>query len=216
MIHCFDNSTQNMCTTGYGNLNNSDCSICPNIPYSNVPSSVPISYPSNYNKTAIEMAVTISVILLLFSVIFFTCKFLKRKSIISRNRESNNSTHLEPHEEISDEYFIESIRRINISGSEYKGTKLHQSDESERNTKDKYGEESSKIKSSASNFPKGRTQNQKENICDVCLDKLKQTMFEKCKHVTCCIDCLEMIMNYSKRCPVCRKRLEGFQKVYLS
>lgn len=49
-------------------------------------------------------------------------------------------------------------------------------------------------------------------ICDICLDREKNTCFLPCAHVVCCIDCCA---NITEECPVCKTIIEQKIRIFL-
>lgn len=46
-------------------------------------------------------------------------------------------------------------------------------------------------------------------ICDICFEEPKQTVFYPCKHTVCCLNCTYKII-YNKSCPLCRQGISLF------
>jgi len=51
-------------------------------------------------------------------------------------------------------------------------------------------------------------------LCSICLDKKKDTVFLPCKHYSCCYGCAERLRN--QRCPICRGNVQDMMKIYPS
>lgn len=54
---------------------------------------------------------------------------------------------------------------------------------------------------------------QTTNVCVICIDAPRDTVFLPCGHVACCHTCAEMIRTC---CPVCRSPLRSRQRVYFA
>lgn len=52
-----------------------------------------------------------------------------------------------------------------------------------------------------------------EMRCCVCLDRSRSILFQPCRHIACCLECSDKIDN---KCPLCRKSIVSFIKIYLS
>ena len=53
---------------------------------------------------------------------------------------------------------------------------------------------------------------QEEKLCKICLDKEREVLFSACGHFVSCNNCALSLQN----CPVCRKEIDHFFKIYLS
>ena len=54
--------------------------------------------------------------------------------------------------------------------------------------------------------------------CVVCLAAEKNVVFMPCMHVACCSDCAKGPTGEKKpirKCPMCRKRIKRFQRIYI-
>lgn len=54
--------------------------------------------------------------------------------------------------------------------------------------------------------------------CVVCLTAEKDVVFTPCMHVACCSDCAKGPTGEKKpirKCPMCRKRIKRFQRIYI-
>ena len=48
--------------------------------------------------------------------------------------------------------------------------------------------------------------------CKVCYEKISDCIFEPCKHMVCCDECSNKIMD--NKCPMCRTNIESKLKIY--
>jgi hypothetical protein len=54
-------------------------------------------------------------------------------------------------------------------------------------------------------------------ICAICLDKTVCMKFDPCKHVCTCEGCCQLIMSHGiHACPLCKKTVTAFEKVFLA
>ena len=53
-----------------------------------------------------------------------------------------------------------------------------------------------------------------EKRCCVCLLNEKKAVFIPCGHLSCCLGCTNVIMQNSKECPICKIKIENFQRIY--
>ena len=52
--------------------------------------------------------------------------------------------------------------------------------------------------------------------CCICQDRVKNILLKPCKHLSLCEQCLdEVLVRRDKVCPLCRKKIEGHDKVFL-
>lgn len=47
-----------------------------------------------------------------------------------------------------------------------------------------------------------------DEICIICMDSKKDTVFGPCGHFNCCEECAGSILNTTKKCPICRSSLD--------
>ena len=52
--------------------------------------------------------------------------------------------------------------------------------------------------------------NQDKLICVVCLENQKQILFNSCKHVCVCEQCLIEIIHANNKCPICKRKKNNF------
>jgi hypothetical protein len=52
-------------------------------------------------------------------------------------------------------------------------------------------------------------------ICIVCSERKKETYFEPCKHVCCCLKCAQLVAKKQTKCPVCRNEIVGIEIAHL-
>jgi predicted DNA-binding antitoxin AbrB/MazE fold protein len=45
--------------------------------------------------------------------------------------------------------------------------------------------------------------------CMICMDKNKEIVFAKCGHYVCCEDCSLKIFKTTKKCPICRSKIDS-------
>ena len=55
---------------------------------------------------------------------------------------------------------------------------------------------------------------QKSNLCIVCLDSRAEAACIPCGHMAGCLTCLKMIETKSRQCPVCRAKIDQVVKIY--
>lgn len=61
-----------------------------------------------------------------------------------------------------------------------------------------------------------------KNQCIICLDKERDTIMNPCGHLVACLGCTEKIFRdpacklRTARCPICRKEIQTFKKVYFA
>lgn len=53
-------------------------------------------------------------------------------------------------------------------------------------------------------------------ICICCMKNQRETTFNPCGHVCCCMLCSIKIFQRDKKCPLCRKDCQNFIKLYMS
>ena len=63
----------------------------------------------------------------------------------------------------------------------------------------------SPFKSIKKNTPKGK------NMCCICLEKESEAIILPCSHYCFCLDCAKLI---GKKCPICRRKITGINKVH--
>ena len=53
------------------------------------------------------------------------------------------------------------------------------------------------------------------NICQICYENNKNTVFSPCGHTFCCYVCWEVLKKKNiNKCPICRKKIENCLKIY--
>jgi hypothetical protein len=53
--------------------------------------------------------------------------------------------------------------------------------------------------------------------CIVCTENARNTVFVPCGHIACCTQCSESVMqHHSRRCPVCRARVDDAFKTFMA
>ena len=55
-----------------------------------------------------------------------------------------------------------------------------------------------------------RTDGESSRECVICLTNEKNTIAKPCKHVSCCRDCAEVIIQTNRQCPICRQEIRDF------
>lgn len=54
-------------------------------------------------------------------------------------------------------------------------------------------------------------------VCAICLDKTVSMKFDPCKHVCTCEGCCQLVALEGRRlCPICKKGIESWEKVYIT
>lgn len=53
-----------------------------------------------------------------------------------------------------------------------------------------------------------------DTLCIVCQDNTRNVVFIPCKHLCLCHDCSPRLMQGSRKCPLCRRRIHSSMKVY--
>ena len=49
-------------------------------------------------------------------------------------------------------------------------------------------------------------------VCKICMDKYVSVTFLPCGHLVCCEDCAKNM----RKCPICRKRIKGQVRTFMS
>ena len=55
---------------------------------------------------------------------------------------------------------------------------------------------------------------QESQLCAICMDNKKNTVFYPCGHLCCCENCWEELKRSTKRCPICRNNIQSAKKAY--
>jgi len=53
-----------------------------------------------------------------------------------------------------------------------------------------------------------------ENMCIVCFENKKDTVFYKCGHLACCNACAILMRDKNAECPICRAQIIDVTKIY--
>lgn len=62
----------------------------------------------------------------------------------------------------------------------------------------------------------GLDNSESNTMCICCLNSKRETTFNPCGHISCCMLCSIKIFQKNKKCPVCRKDCHNFIKLYIS
>lgn len=58
-----------------------------------------------------------------------------------------------------------------------------------------------------------REDSQYEKLCCICALKKYDNIFLPCGHVCCCGICAKKVFDINHQCPICRKRIDKYQKI---
>ena len=72
----------------------------------------------------------------------------------------------------------------------------------------------SRIKDAVNSDIEGRAD--MKGMCVICHENLVTYLANPCNHVCLCERCVRMMMEHDDRCPMCRKRVNHYSKVYVS
>jgi len=54
------------------------------------------------------------------------------------------------------------------------------------------------------------------NICSICLDEKELIILEPCLHQCICNECLNKLISYSSKCPICRCKIFFKKNIYIN
>jgi hypothetical protein len=61
-----------------------------------------------------------------------------------------------------------------------------------------------------------------QKMCIICIDNERDTIMNPCGHVVCCYNCTEKVFsdknvqNNNAKCPICRKKIQSFKKLFFA
>ena len=65
---------------------------------------------------------------------------------------------------------------------------------------------------------RGMNQNEQEdkNLCKICFTEERNCIFQPCCHLATCEDCSKAILEKNMNCPICRKEITDYKKIYIA